>query len=101
LVGIHDEPTRCYRINLEWTPLVTGMIGLLAETRMWKDVYTKDAFPIQQILNLLEGEDCDLIDCTALEICLQTSDIINQIVAVTYATQEAATQAHIDALALA
>jgi hypothetical protein len=41
------------------------------------------------------------MDCDDLEVCLETSGIISQIVAVTYATQEAATQAHIDELAAA
>lgn len=75
-VGIHDAPFRCYRINLEWTPLITGLIGLLAETRMWKDVYEKDAYPIQQILEMLKGEDCLVVNCDEVDDCLETSESI-------------------------
>ncbi len=42
-----------------------------------------------------------MIDCLEVEDCLFTSPIISAIVAVTFATQEAATQAHLDELAAA
>ncbi len=98
-VGIHDAPFRCYRINLEWTPLITGLIGLLAETRMWKDVYEKDAFPIQQILEMLEGEGCLVVDCGEVEDCLELSGIIASLLATSFATQQSGnTQGHFDEL---
>lgn len=98
-VGIHDAPFRCYRINLEWTPIITGLIGLLAETRMWKDVYEKDAFPIQQILEMLEGEGCLVVNCDEVEDCLDLSGIIASLLATSFATiQSGNTQAHFDDL---
>ena len=98
-VGIHDAPFRCYRINLEWTPLITGLIGLLAETRMWKDVYEKDAFPIQQILEMLEGEGCLVVNCGEVEDCLDMSGIIASLLAGSFATQQSGnTQGHFDEL---
>ena len=56
--NIHDEPTRCLKINLEWWPLITGWLSLLAQPRVWKDVLTKDAHPVEQIIQLMIGENC-------------------------------------------
>ena len=96
--GIFDAPTRCFVINEEWSSIVMGMVSLLAEIRMWKGAKDESFPAIREILRFLRGGNCDMFDCTDVDTCLQTADIINQIVAVTYATQEAATQAHIDEL---
>jgi len=56
--NIHDEPTRCLKVNLEWWPIIAGWLSVLAQPRVWKDVLTKDAHPVEQILELMIGENC-------------------------------------------
>lgn len=100
-VGIFDAPTRCYQINHEWASIIMGLVSLLTETRMWQGA-TDEGFPaIREVQKFLDGGTCGMVDCTEIEDCLNTSAIISAVVAVTYATQEAATQAHIDELAAA
>lgn len=60
--NIHDEPTRCIRINLEWWPVVVGWLSLLAQPRVWENVLTTDAHPVQQILQLMIGEECGMFE---------------------------------------
>lgn len=99
--GIFDDPVRCYQINEEWAPIVMGFVSLLTEIRMWQGA-TNEGFPaIREIQKFLQGDTCGMVDCTSVEDCLFTSPIIAVIVAVSYATQEAATQAHLDELAAA
>lgn len=96
--GIFDDPVRCYQINEEWASIVMGMVSLLTEIRMWQGA-TDEGFPaIREIEKFLDGDNCGMVDCTSVEDCLFTSPIISAIVAVSFATQEAATQAHLDEL---
>ena len=99
--GIFDDPVRCYQVNKEWASLIMGFVSLLTEIRMWQGA-TDEGFPaILEVEKFLDGDTCGMVDCASVEDCLFTSPIISAIVAVTYATQEAATQAHIDELAAA
>lgn len=56
--GIFDEPTRCYRANLEWTPLIMGMVHWLADVTAWRDAEDEGYQGIREILRFMQGEDC-------------------------------------------
>lgn len=99
--GIFDDPVRCYQINEEWASIVMGFVSLLTEIRMWKGAINEGFPAILEVQKFLDGDTCGMVDCLSVEDCLFTSPLISVIVAVTFATQEAATQAHIDELATA
>lgn len=65
---IFDAPFRCYRINLEWTPIVMGFVSWLANVAAWSSASSDDYEGIQQISKMMEGEDC--MDCQQLLDCL-------------------------------
>ncbi len=98
-VGIQDLPNRCYRLNHEWAKIIMGFASLLTETRGWSGAVDDSHPGIIGVETFLVGEDCGMTECPDVEICLQTSPLISIIVAVSFATQEAATQEHLDALA--
>lgn len=72
--NIFDEPTRCYKVNKAWAKIITGALDLLTEIGVWKDAENEGYSGIQQILQMLEGDDC--MDCDDVEACLATSAII-------------------------
>lgn len=57
-VGIFDEPTRCFKANLEWTPLIMGMVHWLADVTAWQEAGDEGYFAIREILRFMQGEDC-------------------------------------------
>jgi hypothetical protein len=67
-VGIHDAPTRCYEINLEWAKIVMGLVSWLADVAAWKEAQHENYTAIQEILKFLQGSDC--VDCNAVADCL-------------------------------
>jgi len=60
-VGIFDEPTRCYRINLQWAKIVMGMVSWLAELPIWAEAQNEGYEAINEILKFLEGDNCDIM----------------------------------------
>lgn len=57
-VGIFDEPTRCYRINVQWAKIVMGWVKWLATMSAWVEA-ENDLYPaIAEILRFTIGEDC-------------------------------------------
>ena len=100
-VGIQDLLSRCYRLNHEWAKIIMGLCSMLTETRGWSGAVDDSHPGIIGVETFLVGEDCGMTECPDVEICLQTSPLIAVIVAVSFATQEAATQAHLDGLAAA
>lgn len=79
-VGIYDEPTRCYRANVQWAKIIEGFIDWLAEIAVWKDAEDESYIGIQEILKFLEGVDCDMpIDCEEIEACIAGSPTIGAI----------------------
>jgi hypothetical protein len=77
VVGIFDEPRRCYPINKEWAKIVTGAVSLLLEIAVWPDAEHEGYQGINQILEFLKGEDC--MNCDDIEDCLETSTTITNI----------------------
>lgn len=81
---IFDEPTRCYKINLEWSPIVMGLVSLLTEVSAWKDAQDETYPPIIAIRRFLRGADCmdceDVADCVESELATN-QDLINAIYA--------------------
>lgn len=57
-VGIFDEPTRCYKVNLQWGKIVMGMVSWLAETAPWRDAENEGYFAIEEILRFMQGDNC-------------------------------------------
>lgn len=57
-VGIFDEPTRCYKVNLEWGKIVMGMVSWLAEVAPWRDAENEGYFGIEEILRFMQGDNC-------------------------------------------
>jgi len=58
-VGIFDEPTRCYRINLEWAKLIMGAVSAqLVTVASWRDADEDDYQAIQEVLKFLVGGNC-------------------------------------------
>lgn len=55
---IFDEPTRCYKINLEWSPIVMGMVSLLTEVGAWKEAQDETYPPILMVRRFLQGVTC-------------------------------------------
>jgi hypothetical protein len=98
-VGIQDLPNRCYRLNHEWAKIIMGFASMLTDIRGWDGAVDESHPGIIGVETFLVGEDCGMTECPDVEICLQTSPLISVIVAVSFATQEAATQAHLDELA--
>src|SRR5215211_794490 len=60
--GIFDEPVRCHKINLEWSPIVMGLVSLLTDVGSWQDAENEDYAPIKQIQKFLQGSECDVTD---------------------------------------
>ena len=58
-VGIFDEPTRCFKFNLEWCKLVVGWLLWMADVAFWKDAQDENYSAIRQMLIALEGEPCN------------------------------------------
>lgn len=58
-VGIFDEPTRCFKFNLEWCKLVVGWLLWMADVAFWKDAQDESYSAIRQMLIALEGEPCN------------------------------------------
>lgn len=100
-VGIADEPTRCYRVNLEWAAHIAGAVSVLTETQVWVGADDEQHTAIQSILQFLQGSECAVIDCNDIEDCLETSPIADAIAAVSFVQMETQTQAHIDDLLVA
>lgn len=67
-IGIFDEPTRCYKINLEWASHIEGAIEVLAEWTAWLGEDDERNIAVQQIRELLKGSDC--VDCNEVIDCL-------------------------------
>lgn len=78
-VNIFDEPTRCYRVNVQWAKIITGAIDLLLEIACWRDAEHEDYPAIQAIKDFLIGENC--MDCNGVETCLQSSPTIQGMIA--------------------
>lgn len=57
-VGIHDEPTRCFRFNLEWCKIVIGWLLWMTDIAFWKDAQDESYSAIRQMLIALEGSSC-------------------------------------------
>lgn len=64
--GIFDEPTRCYRINLEWAKYVMGMVSWLATSAPWQDAKHEGYSAIEAILQFMIGLECG--DIMAFEL---------------------------------
>lgn len=56
--GIFDEPTRCFKFNLEWCKLVVGWLLWMADVAFWIDAQDESYSAIRQMLVALEGEPC-------------------------------------------
>ena len=77
-VGIFDEPTRCYKLNHEWSKIIIGMVSWLAATPVWKDAENEGYSAIEEILKFMtQTEVC--MNCDGVEDCLEASDIITLI----------------------
>lgn len=74
---IQDEPVRCFKVNLEWCKFVAGAMSELLNLQAWAGVDNEQHDTIQQIIRMLEGDDC--MDCNDVEDCLQTSQTITNI----------------------
>ena len=61
-IDIFDEPTRCYRINKRWVPIVMGMVMQLLEVAPWRDAQHEGYTGIEQVARFLVGEECDLFE---------------------------------------
>jgi hypothetical protein len=61
-VGIFDEPTRCYKINLQWAKIVMGMVSWLTEIAPWYLAENEDYEGINQVAKFLAGTECDVTD---------------------------------------
>lgn len=72
--GIFGEPTRCYKLNDEWSKIIMGFVSWLAATPVWKDAENEGYSAIENILRFMEGGIC--MDCEGVEDCLETSTII-------------------------
>lgn len=57
-VGIFDNPTRCFVVNVEWWSHIAGMVHLLADVVSWKDATDESYFAIQEILRFMQGMEC-------------------------------------------
>lgn len=66
--GIFDEPTRCYKINLEWASHIEGAIEVLADWTAWLGEDDERNIAVQQIRELLKGSSC--VDCNQVLECL-------------------------------
>ena len=93
-VGIFDEPTRCYSINLEWSKYVMGMVSLLAESKLWNNATDEDYFAIQEIQKFLIGMDC--MDCNDVKDCLDTDPTAISSVTIQYGDIQDSTQTQLD-----
>ena len=71
-VDIYDEPTRCYKINLEWAKIVMGMVAWLTEIAAWKEAQHEGYVGIEQVSKFLEGVDCMLFQLrqNPTDLCL-------------------------------
>jgi hypothetical protein len=67
-IGIFDEPTRCYKINLEWASHIEGAIEILADWTAWLGEDDERNIAVQQIRELLKGTVC--VDCNDVLNCL-------------------------------
>ena len=77
-VGIFDEPTRCYKLNHEWSKIVIGIVSWLAATPVWAEAENEGYFAIEEILHFMkQTETC--MDCDDIENCLELSPIITLI----------------------
>lgn len=57
-VGIFDNPTRCFVVNVEWWSHIAGMVHLLADVVSWKDADDESYFAITEILKFMQGVEC-------------------------------------------
>lgn len=56
-VDIYDEPVRYYKANLQWTPIIEGILSWLTEVTAWQNANDDSHAGIQAILKFLEGVD--------------------------------------------
>lgn len=96
LVGIQDEPTRCYRVNLEWSKFVAGAIAELVNVRAWQGADDERYTAIQQLISMLEGEDC--MDCAGVSDCLENDSEFNAVLSGQLAQFVLNTNNHLDNL---
>lgn len=94
VIGIFDEPTRCYRVNEQWAAHIAGAVSLLTEQQAWVGANDEQHSAIQAILQFLRGTVCGVLDCADVEACLQLSDLLRAIQFINYDGQLANTEDH-------
>jgi len=57
-VDIYAEPTRCYKINLQWAKIVMGLVSWLTDVAAWHDATDEGYTGIEQVAKFLQGVDC-------------------------------------------
>lgn len=101
LVGVQEDPVRCYRLNHQWAKLIMGWVSYLTDIRGWAGATDGRHPGIVGVEQFLEGESCVMADCEQIEDCLETSPIIDAVILYQYSVQLEATQPHVDELNLA
>lgn len=71
VVGIFDEPRRCYPLNNEWSKIVIGALQMLLDFGNWKDATDDSYIAIQQVLDFMTGSEC--FDCDDVNDCLPSA----------------------------
>ena len=76
---IFDEPTRCLKLNLEWSPIILSLVSLLTEVGSWKDAVDETYPPIIAIRRFLQGIECEgAMDCGDVADCVESELGTNQ-----------------------
>lgn len=70
VVGVFDDPKRCYTLNNEWAKIILGWCSLLTELRSWKDAVDETHPGIQAVLQFLQGEDCMSLEFSFQADCI-------------------------------
>lgn len=91
-VGIQDAPTRCFRVNLEWCKFVAGAMSELLNVQAWENVDDENSDIFQQIMEMLEGENC--MDCTDVLDCVNSDSDYLALQGAIFSQSQTTTQAH-------
>lgn len=76
---IEQAPVRYYKANLEYAKIIAGWLSWLVQPQAWKDTDEYDSEPASQIAQFLEGIQLEILNCSDVENCIETSVYISNI----------------------
>jgi len=81
-IGIFDEPTRCYKINLQWAKIFEGWVSWMTSPAFWANAIDDNYIGCIEMQRFLVGENCGdmCMNCEELKACFPTIPQIQQLI---------------------